>query len=177
VALGGSLYAATKSWPLVLGFVVAEVAVDVDHVWDHLLFSPRPLRLATFMQKGIQLTWSRMVYLLHSYELVLMVVWLAWFLKNDVLWGVATGYATHMLIDEVGNRAPWEHTRIHAMFYFLLFRLRQGFLIQRMCRFRATSSKTQGKPMHAPQAGRGNDAEYEDINRSGNEHYQGQSQQ
>lgn len=142
---------------MTLGFVLAEVAVDIDHFWDHLLFSPRPIRLATFLQKGIQLTWSRMVYLLHSYELVLMVAWLAWFLKNDLLWGGAAGYATHMLIDEVGNRAPWETTRIHALFYFFSFRLRKGFLIQRMCRFHTTALKTEDAPMHERQASRGND--------------------
>jgi hypothetical protein len=126
------LYLATHSPELAAGFAVTEIAVDTDHIIDYLMWGDRPLTLKSFFKKGIASTWTHLVFFLHSYEWMLLVVLFAWRARTPLTLGIAMGYVFHMAADEIGNRLPSVHKCIRKPFYFFTYRLLQGFRSDRI---------------------------------------------
>ncbi len=121
------IYYATGSAELAAFFAVSEVGMDVDHLIDHALWSKRPLDYGRFFEKGVTRTWSRIVFILHGYEIIFLWGVFAWWLNSPPAWAVVMGFSVHLLLDEIGNRLPWEPIRIKWPFYFFSYRLINGF--------------------------------------------------
>ena len=125
--LGAGVYQATGSLESAIAAGAAEAFMDIDHVIEHVLTSHRPFCLKTFLARYNTLDWPRMVFLLHSYECILLLGALAWYLSWRWLWAAALGVAIHVIMDEIGNRLPSAPARMAPWFYFFSFRLRHGF--------------------------------------------------
>ena len=118
-------------------FALAEVGVDVDHLVDHVLFSRRPLRIWKLMEKNIVHTsWRKLVFFLHSHELLALGWLAAWQIGAPWALGLASGWLVHMVLDEIGNRSKKKDTIIPPWFYLLSFRMAKGFEIKQMCTYR-----------------------------------------
>ena len=110
------------------------VLLDLDHAVDHLFQSPRPFSLGTFLGAHNSLTWKRMIFFLHGYEWVLLLWAACWIAPHPLLFAVAAGVTSHLLLDEIGNRLPWAPVDLAPGFYFFSWRLGQGFLRSRLTR-------------------------------------------
>lgn len=131
------VYYASDSTIFTACFAVAEVLVDLDHVVDHILFSQRPLRIMKLLEKDIVHTsWRKLVFFLHSYEFLALAIFLAWRLGHPWALGLVSGWFTHMLLDEIGNRSKKKSTIIPPCFYFLIYRFSKAFQIEQMCTYR-----------------------------------------
>lgn len=125
--LGGAMYLATGDWRLAGVCAATEVLLDIDHAVEHLMRSKRPFSLGTFLKHGNAATWPRMVFVLHAHEWTVALAVGASVSSSPLLWSVTLGVFAHLLLDEVGNRLPWTHTRIYGPFYFFTYRLAHGF--------------------------------------------------
>ncbi len=101
--------------------VAGGILIDVDHIVDFILFSrdkrPSPRRIYAY---NLNLEYGRVLFCLHSYELIVGLAALAIFLASPILWGLFIGMALHLVFDVVFN-API-HKR-PVLFYLLLLRL------------------------------------------------------
>ncbi len=129
---GIPVYMLTGSIRFAACFCIAEIFMDIDHIIDYIIFSKRPLRVATFLQKENPSTWSHIVFFLHSYEWIFLLIALSVWLKNSILFAVAAGFALHLLLDEIGNRLPSVRTRISIFFYFFTYRFINGFKVKKI---------------------------------------------
>jgi hypothetical protein len=125
--IGTIIYTTTGSWQLSIASSATEVLIDTDHVIEHIMKSPRPFCLKTFFGKNNTLDWSSVVFPLHSYELLVLLAGLAWFLNSLLLWACFLGMTIHLFLDEVGNRLPTSPIRLASGFYFFTYRLYMGF--------------------------------------------------
>jgi len=122
-------------------FAATGVAVDLDHFVDHCFFSNRPLRFKKFFQKGLPLTYSRLVFALHSYEFLFICILIALRINSPSIWGVTVGWLFHLLLDEISNRLPSEPHKLNLFFYFFTFRLLRGFRVNKISWLRKPGRK------------------------------------
>lgn len=136
VGLGAGAFAASRDVPFSVQVALSQVLVDLDHLLDHLLQSPRPLSPSTFLDRHNALTWPRMYFFLHSYELLALLWAAAGWTGFPALRALALGASIHLLLDEVGNRRPGLPVDLSRFFYFLLYRWSRNFRTDRMTRLR-----------------------------------------
>lgn len=114
---GTALGLAQGSWVAGTACAAIGILIDADHLVDFWIergFSLNPRKFFDFCYRGT----SRKFYdILHGYEFI--PVW--WALPaaaglDDLAWGLAVGYALHLLGDQLGNR------HLHRWTYFLTFR-------------------------------------------------------
>lgn len=128
VVLGGAVLAWTRDPGLALMTGGSTFLWDLDHAVEYLFHQgSRGASLSHFLGKGQAATWPRLVFLLHGYEWLAGLGVLAWAWASPELTMITLGGAVHLLMDEWGNRRPRNRHRIHALFYFFLFRLSRGF--------------------------------------------------
>ncbi len=104
--LGACVYQSTGNWSLAMASAASGVFMDIDHAFEHVVRSDRPFCLKTFWGKHNTFSWPRVIFIFHSYELILLLVILSWFLNLPVLWAIVLGMFVHILLDEIGNRLP-----------------------------------------------------------------------
>lgn len=121
--LGGTLYALTQSVPMAIASFISGVLIDLDHVFDFLVFSKEKFSIKGFFSWCYDTKWERVTLLFHSYELYLALGIIVYFYPNKILIGVLFGSGLHLILDQIGNRI---HGR-YPMFYFLTYRCFVGF--------------------------------------------------
>jgi hypothetical protein len=121
-----AVYAGTGSLPLTAGLFAGGFLIDLDHVFDYVVFErQRDLRPRAFMRHYLEGRVQRVVLVLHSYELMALLAWLAW-LENSVwLWGYVLGMALHLPLDVIWNGRLVPGGLCH--FYSFAVRWRAGF--------------------------------------------------
>lgn len=135
--LGVCLYQMTQSWQLSVDAALTEVFIDLDHLIEHLTWSKNRFCLRSFLQSYNVLSLPRMIYLLHSYELIVLLAIAGWYSRVSLFWAIALGAIIHLGLDEVGNRTPsWLAGYIVPGFYFFTYRLMQKFRTDALVRFR-----------------------------------------
>ena len=121
-----TMYAGTGSLELVAGLVAGGFLIDVDHIFDYVVFERRrDLRPSAFLRYYLEGRPRRVVLLLHSYELFAALVALAWLTRHDWLWGYVFGMALHIPLDIVFNGRLVPGGLVH--FYSFALRARAGF--------------------------------------------------
>jgi len=128
VGLGGVCYQATKNWQFSLTCASAEVLMDLDHVFDHFIWSKHPLSLRKFLSSCNTFTWPRIVLLFHSYELILLLGIISWYFNLFFGYAITLGAIVHIILDEFGNRHLKLPRKIVPAFYFISYRLKKGFV-------------------------------------------------
>src|SRR5262245_37067420 len=98
------VYASTGSAALTAGLAVGGFLIDVDHVFDYVVFErQRDLRPSAFLRYYLGGRVQRVVLVLHSYELAVLLAVLAWTSGVEALWGYVLGMALHLPLDIVFN--------------------------------------------------------------------------
>ncbi len=111
-----------RSWGAVCACFLSGIFIDLDHHLDYFIARKEiPLsynKLVDFLRNDHR---SKIFLFLHSYE-VLFLIWAGIFLLGlDLVWvGIAIGFTTHVLCDEVVNP-------IKPMAYFLTYRAKNRF--------------------------------------------------
>src|SRR5262249_31008032 len=101
---GAAVYAATGSVALTAGLAAGGFLIDLDHVFDYVLFErQRDLRPSAFLRYYLEGRVRRVVLPLHSYELFAVLLLLAWTTNREWLWGYVLGMALHLPLDIVFN--------------------------------------------------------------------------
>jgi hypothetical protein len=125
-----AVYAGTGSASLTAGLAVGGFLIDVDHVFDYVVFErQRDLRPSAFMKYYLEGRVRRVVLPLHSYELFAALALLAWTTNAQWLWGYVLGMALHLPLDIVFNGRLVPGGLVH--FYSFAVRARAGFLAAR----------------------------------------------
>jgi hypothetical protein len=125
-----AVYAGTGSLALTGGLAVGGFLIDIDHVFDYLLFErQRDLRPSAFLKYYLEGRVRRVVLPLHSYELLSLLVVLAWTSRREWLWGYVLGMALHLPLDIIFNGRLVPGGLVH--FYSFTWRAREKFLASR----------------------------------------------
>ncbi|MGH7389131.1 MAG: hypothetical protein ACREM3_06670 [Candidatus Rokuibacteriota bacterium] len=116
----------TGSPGITAGIALGGFLIDVDHAIDYVLFEgQRDLRPAAFLRYYMEGRARRAVLVLHSYELLAVLAWLAWSLDAAPLAGYVFGAVMHLGLD---LRYNGEYTpRSIAAFYSFGYRLAHRF--------------------------------------------------
>ena len=111
-----------KSWGAVFACFLSGIFIDLDHHLDYYLAKKKiPFsykKLIDFLKNDHE---SKIHLFLHSYEF-LFLFWLSIFFfdLNNIWLGIAIGFTTHILCDEIANP-------LKPLAYFLTFRAKNGF--------------------------------------------------
>jgi hypothetical protein len=125
-----AVYAETGSVGLIAGLAVGGFLIDIDHVFDYVVFErQRNLRPSAFLKYYLEGRVKRVVLPLHSYELMALLTLLAWAGNREWLWGYVLGTALHLPLDIVFNGRLVPGGLVH--FYSFACRARAGFLAER----------------------------------------------
>ena len=122
----GAVQALTGSAALTAGVAAGGFLIDVDHVFDYVVFEgQRDLRPAVFLSYYTEQRARRVALLLHSYELLALLTALAWAANAVPLWGYVLGAGLHLPLDIVFNGRVVGKSLVP--FYSLIYRWRGGF--------------------------------------------------
>jgi hypothetical protein len=125
-----AVYAATGSVGLVAGLAAGGFFIDVDHIFDYVVFERRrDFRPSAFLRYYLEGRARRVVLPLHSYELLASLIVLAWVTNREWLWGYVLGMALHLPLDIVFNGKFASGGLVH--FYSFIVRARAGFRADR----------------------------------------------
>jgi hypothetical protein len=125
-----AVYAGTGSVGLVAGLAAGGFLIDVDHIFDYVVFErQRNLRPSAFLEYYLEGRVRRVVLPLHSYELFALLIAAAWLTDAEWLWGYCLGMALHLPLDIVFNGRLVPGGLVH--FYSFAVRARAGFLAAR----------------------------------------------
>ncbi|MBF0518989.1 MAG: hypothetical protein HQK92_04620 [Nitrospirae bacterium] len=131
-ALGLAAYKVTGSWEFTSVTVAAEILIDIDHILDHLIQSDKPFDIQAFFSFDESLKWKKIMFVFHSYELILLMAIAAFYFSNPLLWAVALGMLVHLILDEIGNRNVSFPIHMVPAFYFFSCRLINGFSVKKL---------------------------------------------
>ena len=124
--LCSAVHALTGSVPLTAGVALGGFLIDVDHAIDYVtLESRRDLRPAAFLEHYAEQRHRRVLLALHSYELLALLVLLAWLSNAAWLWGYVLGMSLHLPLDIVFNGRRLGRNLVP--FYSLAYRARAAF--------------------------------------------------
>ena len=120
------VYALTGSAALVAGVIAGGFLIDVDHVLDYVVVEgQRDLRPSAFLRYYSEQRMSRVALVLHSYELLALLVALAWVTNWVPLWGYVLGVTLHLPLDIFFNGRMLSRNLVP--FYSIAYRWRLGF--------------------------------------------------
>ena len=111
-----------KNYLGVVLFWLGGIFIDCDHYLDYIRETGE-LRVSLRRMEAMFLNMKEKKFygILHSYELIILVLFLnIFYLKNDYLYGLLAGLASHLLLDALFNP-------VKARFYFFLYRLKYSF--------------------------------------------------
>jgi len=125
-----AVYLGTGSTALTAGLAAGGFLIDLDHVFDYLVFEKqRSLRPSAFLRYYLEGRAQRVVLPLHSYELLALLALAAWMSHRDWLWGYVLGTALHLPLDIIWNGRMVPGGLVH--FYSFACRARAGFRTDR----------------------------------------------
>jgi hypothetical protein len=127
-----AVHASTGSVALTAGVAAGGFLIDLDHVFDYVIFErQRNLRPSNFLQYYIAGKSQLAVLLLHSYEVLAAMALAAWWTNLEALWGYVVGAAAlHLPLDIVFNGKVAGRNMLP--FYSLTYRARAGFRTARL---------------------------------------------
>ena len=129
---GLTAYGLTKSETLTGSVFLSSLLIDIDHVPDYILLSKERLSIKNFLSWYNEKKWDRIYIILHSYEIIAILVSIASLFRNDIIIGVAIGCALHLIADQIGNMTFGLGKRLSPWFYFLSYRYCMEFMKNRM---------------------------------------------
>jgi hypothetical protein len=129
----GIAFGVTRSISLSLGVAIGSLLLDADHFLDYLFIddqrSLNPIRFLKYYSKRFP---PRRVLLLHSYELLIILLSFAFLTSSKALGGFATGAFIHLVADILprSNRSIGSRIKLYSFIY----RWHHGFNSSRLYR-------------------------------------------
>ncbi len=126
--LGAGYYFYSGSPGEALTAAAAAVLVDADHILDYIVTQKR---LGSLNEMARAFESFRHIhknyFLLHSWELVLAFALITAAFPNRFAFAALTGYAFHVLIDQIYNVSFLGRYNLKSAFYFLTYRISKKF--------------------------------------------------
>ena len=133
VAAIGIAFSVTRSISLSLGVAIGSLLLDADHFLDYLFIdnqrSLNPIRFLKYYSKYFP---PRRVLLLHSYELLIVLLSFAFLTSSKALGGFAVGAFIHLVADILPRSNRSIRSRIKL--YSFIYRWHHGFNSSRLYR-------------------------------------------
>ncbi len=126
VIISGGVSAALAIWvkspPAIMACFLSGIFIDLDHHLDYWLERKElPLsykKLCDFCHSDYE---SKLRLVLHSYELLILLWVSIYYFSLSTVWvGVALGFTTHIICDEIANP-------VRPLAYFLTYRIKHNF--------------------------------------------------
>ncbi len=118
--LSGAVYLLTRSVYSSLACFCMGVFIDLDHIFDYLLYSNFKFSIRGFFDTCNGYKLKKFYLVLHSYE-ILILSWALYLVsRNKILLGFNIGYTVHLLVDQFANYSK-------PLTYFFTFRLLNKF--------------------------------------------------
>ncbi len=128
IPLSMTYYSYSGDILLVSMAMASTVLVDVDHCLDYVITQKRLVSIKTMILAFKTFTIVRKNYfILHSWELVFLLSAYIFFYPNPYLFACLTGYAFHVLLDQIYNGSFLGKHNVKMLFYFLVFRMSLNF--------------------------------------------------
>lgn len=119
--LGSVIYIITKSVPSAIGALFAGVLIDADHFIDYYLNHGFTVNIKKIYAAIDGLKLKRIYLFLHSYELVIALWMLGFFIpSSDLYFAISLSFTLHIFLDHI-------HNPVTPMGYFLFHRIRNKF--------------------------------------------------
>mgnify|MGYP001224796372 CR=1 FL=1 len=104
------------------------VIVDCDHFLDYIITQKRFASIKTVLNAFKTFAIVRKNYfILHSWELIFLLAFYICLYPNPILLACFTGYAFHVLSDQVYNVFFLGKYNLKMLFYFIVFRMSLSF--------------------------------------------------
>jgi hypothetical protein len=129
---GSAAYKMTGSPQMASALFLGGVLIDLDHILDYVILAKERHTVRNFFSWFHDIRWQRIIVVLHSYEFYALFLLLAFWVKNDILTGLAIGTGLHLLMDQFGNIRLSNGVRLSSRFYFLAFRYLSDFELKKM---------------------------------------------
>lgn len=122
--LGGTLYSLTQSKQVAILSFLSGVFIDLDHVFDFLIFSKEKLSIRNIFSWCENVRWKRITLIFHSYEIFLILCIITYYFPDNILIGILSGMGLHLMLDQIGNHRRFG---LSLWFYFFIYRALAGF--------------------------------------------------
>ena len=110
-----------KSLPCAIASFAAGILVDLDHFFDYYLNYRFTLKIRDIYYACLEVNLKRLYVIFHSYELVIALWLLIYYMSLGNIWkALAIGATQHMIIDQITNT-------FNMFGYFLIYRILHGF--------------------------------------------------
>lgn len=102
--VAGILYLLFKSWSMALACFLSGIFIDIDHIYDYIKEFGFPFKVKDFVNTVYNNGISRLTFVFHSWEILLMLGIIAWFTNwNTWLAGTFIGFSHHIVLDKLNN--------------------------------------------------------------------------
>ena len=125
--LGGSLYATTQSTQIAVSCFLSGIFIDIDHVFDFLIFSGEKFSVKNMFSWCNELRWQKVTLFFHSYEIYIILSIILYYFPDYMFIGILLGSGLHLALDQIGQSCFKKKYKVSPWFYFLVFRLCAGF--------------------------------------------------
>tara|TARA_Y100000294_G_scaffold33395_1_gene28793 strand:+ start:114 stop:572 length:459 start_codon:yes stop_codon:yes gene_type:complete len=132
--LSGGLYAVTRSPQIALSCFLSGIFIDIDHVFDFLIFSGEKFSIKNMISWCNESRWEKIVLIFHSYEVLIFLSFIMYYFPGNILMGILLGGGLHLVLDQIGNCFFGKQLRASPWFYFLTFRVFSGFRKEKLLR-------------------------------------------
>jgi len=125
--LGGSLFATTQSVQIAVSSFLSGIFIDIDHLFDFLIFSGEKFSLKNMFSWCNELRWQKVSLIFHSYEIYIILSVIMYYFPDNMFIGILLGSGLHLALDQIGQSCFKKKHKVSPWFYFLAFRLYAGF--------------------------------------------------
>lgn len=133
LSLGAVLWIITKSFAAGALCAFGGFIIDIDHAIEYIWrFGIRRLTVKRILAACQQTYEGKKIFpfyklhlFFHSFELAFIFILISLITKDLYLIAFSIGFLSHLAIDAIFNQRP-------ALFYFLLWRIKNGFVAQRL---------------------------------------------
>ena len=122
--MSGISYAITQSPQIAISSFLSSILIDVDHVFDFLIFSKEKLSIRNIISWCENGRWKRITLIFHSYEIYLILCIITYYFPDSILIGILSGMGLHLILDQIGNHRRFG---LSLWFYFFIYRAFAGF--------------------------------------------------
>jgi hypothetical protein len=120
VAVSTGIYGLTKSTEIAVSSFLAGVLIDIDHYFDYWLQYPLKLDVKHFFTTCEGHGLQRVTLLLHSVEMLLVLLAAVYLTRSKMLLGIYLGFSQHIIFDYIFNG-------VYPLSYYFVFRIINKF--------------------------------------------------
>lgn len=131
--LSGCLYTITQSPQITISGFLSGILIDIDHVFDFLVFSKDKISIKNLFSWCNEGKWEKIIHICHSYEFYLLLCVITYYSPNNIQTGILFGGGLHLILDQIGNCYLKNKFRLSPWFYFLTYRAFVNFNKEKLC--------------------------------------------